>query len=598
MPTPTQHISQIFIELDGTNLDPQKYMPRLMSVEVDDSLYLPDMFSITLSDPGLEALNEDLFKPGKMVKISIEPQSDGESETQKVVLIEGEITAVEPELNPDDRTIVTARGYDKSHRMNRIRKTETYLNVSDSDLASRLAQRNGLQAQVTSTTPVYPYMLQANQTDWEFLLERAQRVGYRLFVEGSKLYFQPPPPSPPETKLEWGISLSHFRPRVTTVDQINEVIVRGWDPKAKTQIVGRASSPSSGLSNRKDNGSSGGAMSQQAHSVQGKQVVVDRPVYNQSEADKVAQSVLDRRATSFVQAEGMCGDPHVRAGTAIDVSSVGQRFGGKYLVTRALHRYTVKSYSVQFWVSGGEDTITGLLSKSAHDTARDGNNVSNKPTAGGVLTGLVTDNNDPESRGRVKVKLTSMGENIESFWLPLVSTNAGNTRGIAFLPEINDEVVVAFQNGDANHGYVLGMVWNGADPLPKPTGQLLSGRSVVRRVIRSRVGHEIVLVDFPITPEGIIIIDKTTNNFIKVMTQPDKIEIQCQSDIQVTSKTGNITVKADAGKVTIQAAQNIELNATAQVKIHGGAGVQITGAMIDVKADGITNVKGAMVNIN
>jgi phage protein D/phage baseplate assembly protein gpV len=599
---PTHHIAQIYIELDGTNLDPQQYMPRLISVEVDDSLYLPDMFSITLSDPGLEALNADLFKPGTMVKISMQQQSSGDDNPPKVVLMEGEITAVEPELNPNERTVITARGYDKSHRMHRIRRTETYLNVSDSDLASRLAQRSGLQAQVTSTTPVYPYIMQANQTDWEFLMERAQRIGYRLYVEGNKLYFQPPPPSPPETRLEWGINLSHFRPRVTTVDQVNEVVVRGWDPKKKAQIVGRATSPSGALSNRKDNGRTGGVLAQQAHSVQSKQVVVDRPVYTQAEADKVAQSVLDKRSSSFVQAEGTCGgDPNVRAGTAINVTSVGSRFGGKYLVTRAVHRYRHKEYSVHFWVSGGEDTITGILSKSSHDTAQDGTNPGAKPTARGITVGLVTDNNDPENRGRVKVKLTSLGENIESFWCPLVSTNAGNKRGIAFLPEVNDEVVVAFQNGDPNHGYVLGAVWNGSDALPKPTGQLLSGNQVVRRVIRSRVGHEIVIVDNPITPEGIIIIDKTTNNFIKVMTQPDKIEIQCQADIQVTSKTGNITatadtgnvtVKASAGKVTVQAMQDLELKSdTGKVTISGTAGV-------DINSPAIINIKGSMTNIN
>jgi phage protein D len=603
MPTPTQHISQIYIELDGTNLDPQKYMPRLISVEVDDSLYLPDMFSITLADPGLEALNADLFKPGTMVKISIQQQSDGTTRPPKVVLMEGEITAVEPELNPNDRTMVTARGYDKSHRMNRTRTTETYLNVSDSDLASRLAQRNGLQAQATSTTPVYPYIIQTNQTDWEFLMERAKRIGYRLYVEGNKLYFEPPPPSPPETELEWGISLSHFRPRVTTVDQVNEVTVRGWDPKTKKEIVGRATSPSGALATRSDNGATGGARAQQAHSIQGKQQVVNRPIYTQAEADKVAQSVLNRKATGFVQAEGTCGgNPNVRAGTAVNIKSVGARFGGKYLVTRALHRYRHKDYTTNFWISGGEDTITGILSKNGSDAAQDGNNSSAKASANGLMVGLVTDNQDPEDRGRVKVKFPQMGDTVESFWIQMVSHNAGNTRGVAFLPELNDEVVVGFLNGDPNFGYVLGAVWNGNDKLPQPAGMpkgpLLQGSQVVRRVIRSREGHEIVIIDKPVTPEGIMIIDKTTKNWIRVMTSPDKIEVQGQADITATSATGNIIAKANAGKVTVEAAQNVEIKATGRVTIEGTAGVEIKGATVDITGTGPTTVKGNPINLN
>ena len=337
--------------------------------------------------------------------------------------------------------------------------------------------------------------------------------------------------------------------------------------------------------------------------MQAKQQVVNRPIYTQAEADKVAQAVLNKKATSFVQAEGTCGgNPNVRAGTAVNIKSVGARFGGKYLVTRAFHRYRQKEYSTQFWISGGEDTITGILGKNGQDAAHDGNNSSSKATANGLMVGLVTDNKDPENRGRVKVKFPQMGDAIESFWIPLTTPNAGNKRGFAFLPELNDEVIVGFLNGDPNFGYVLGAVWNGSDKLPEPaglpSGPLLQGSQVVRRVIRSRVGHEIVIVDNPVTPEGIIIIDKTTKNWIKVLTSPDKIEVQGQADITATSATGNIVAKASAGKVTVEAAQNVEIKATGQVKIEGTAGVEIKGAMIDINASGITTVKGSVVNIN
>ncbi len=596
MPSGTVHLAQMYIDIDGSPLDRDTYMSRILSVEVDDSMFLPDMFTIVLSDPSLEALRADVFRLGSEIKIRIKapsPEEGGES-GEAVELMIGEITSIEPSLDPDQHSTLTIHGYDRSHKLHRIRKTETYLNVSDSDVVSRLAREGSLQADVTSTSPVYPYLMQANQTNWEFMLERAQRIGYRLYVENRTLYFKPPPASPTELPLNWGQEMSHFGARLTTADQVAEVTVRGWDPKAKAAIVGRKSSATSGVPIRKDNGNTGGASANSAHGVSGKQVVVDHPVFNQAEADKVAQAVLDQRSSAFVEAEAMAGgNPQLKAGVAVNVTGVGTRFGGKYLVTRALHRYTAREYSTRLWASSNSGSLTHLLGngKSPHSTNGAGKG-GLKPTETGIMVGLVSNLQDPDNMGRVKVKFPVLGDNVESFWCRLVTPMAGGGRGIAYFPEVGDEVAVMFQNGDPNHGYVLGGVWNGTDALPKPTGQLISGGKVVRRVIRSRVGHEIIIIDAPITPEGITIIDKTQNNYIKINTTDNKTEIQCQGDISVKSATGNITVKADAAKVTVQATQDIELKSdSGKVKITGTSGV-------DINSPAIINIKGSMVNLN
>ncbi|HMA35180.1 MAG TPA: hypothetical protein VKY74_11990, partial [Chloroflexia bacterium] len=174
MPKPTKHIAQFFIKLDGQQLAAE-YYDQLISVEVDDSLSLPDMFVITLRDRGMKALHDDVFKPGKKVQISVEPEApEGPDDTTpaKTVLMTGEITSIEPDLNDIDRATLVVRGYDKSHRLTRIRKTQTFTQVTDSDLASQIAAGAGLSPQVTSTSVVYPYVMQANQTDLEFLIER------------------------------------------------------------------------------------------------------------------------------------------------------------------------------------------------------------------------------------------------------------------------------------------------------------------------------------------------------------------------------------------------------------------------------------------
>src|SRR5215210_6077692 len=109
----TRHIAQVYIELNGQHINPEIMSKNLLSVEVDDSLYLPDMFSIHMFDPGIEILTADTFKLGATVKISIQK----EETNTKVELMEGEITAIEPDLNSVQRTTLVVRGYDRSHRM-------------------------------------------------------------------------------------------------------------------------------------------------------------------------------------------------------------------------------------------------------------------------------------------------------------------------------------------------------------------------------------------------------------------------------------------------------------------------------------------------
>src|SRR5438477_9543141 len=121
-----KHISQVYIKVNGQNM-PSKYYDSLMSVEVDDSLYLPDMFTIHVRDKGLAEQQEDFFKAGQTIEISIKQENSQE----KVKLMEGEITSVEPDSNGADRSTLQVRGYDRSHKLTRIRKTDTYKQVKD-----------------------------------------------------------------------------------------------------------------------------------------------------------------------------------------------------------------------------------------------------------------------------------------------------------------------------------------------------------------------------------------------------------------------------------------------------------------------------------
>ena len=153
-------------------------------------------------------LDEGPFDLTKTIEIKASDAND-----EKISLIKGEITALEPSFQEGMLAQLVVRGYDKSHRLYRETRSQAYLNKKDFDLASEIAQNAGLQAQVDTTSTVYDHIFQHNQTDLEFLMERAWRIGYECFVSDGKLHFRKPPSGSAALKLTWGQELLSFQPR-------------------------------------------------------------------------------------------------------------------------------------------------------------------------------------------------------------------------------------------------------------------------------------------------------------------------------------------------------------------------------------------------
>lgn len=194
----------------------------------------------------------------------------------------------------------------------------------------------------------------------------------------------------------------------------------------------------------------------------------------------------------------------------------------------------------------------------------------------GVVIGVVTNNEDPEGLGRVKVKFPWLSDEDESDWARIATLMAGNERGMYFLPEVEDEVLVAFEQGDVRFPYVIGALWNGKD---KPPATNEDGKNNLR-VIKSRSGHVIRLND-EAGKETIEIIDKTEANSIVFDAANNTIAITADGDITLSASQGTIKLEG----------QNIELKSSADTKIESGAGMNL-------KASGTMNHKGQTINLN
>jgi len=153
---------------------------------------------------------------------------------------------------------------------------------------------------------------------------------------------------------------------------------------------------------------------------------------------------------------------------------------------------------------------------------------------------------------------------------------AGKDRGAYFLPEVDDEVLVAFEHGHVDHPYVLGCLWNGQDTAPENNNDGENNH----RTIKSRSGHVVRLNDAA-GSETIEIIDKSEKNKIVINTAENSITIEAKSDIKIKSAMGKLTMEANG----------------IEIKSNAGVTVQATLSM-DLKANAQVTVKGATINLN
>lgn len=201
----------------------------------------------------------------------------------------------------------------------------------------------------------------------------------------------------------------------------------------------------------------------------------------------------------------------------------------------------------------------------------------------GVVIGVVTANEDPENLHRVRVRFPWRDDSEdESYWARIATSMAGPDRGTYFLPEIDDEVLVAFDHGDIHHPYIIGALWNGIDQ-PPATNE--GGKNNIRK-IKSRSGHEIIFND-------------------DAEASQEKIEIHSKAghkillDDSAGSEKIEITDRTRSNTVVIDSTQNaISIRSTTKLSIESTMVEIKSSGMMNIEATGNLTLKGALVMIN
>ena len=568
---------QARVEVDGQPIEVDKE-PLLEQVVVDEHLHLPSMFQLAFRDLERTVLKDSNIRIGS--KIVIRGSALGEAVPQP--LITAEVTALEADYDTlGARALV--RGYDPAHRFQRGRRTHTYRNVTDSDLARTVAQRAGVEIDtIDDSTATYAHVSQSNVSDWEFLKGRALEAGFEMgFREGRFFFGRPRQASegPAEgdfssqdpLQLVMGQDLLEFRPRITSAEQVETVEVRGWDPQRKEKVV--ANAPASASSAQLSVTPAELAAQFDAAPF----VAVDRPLSDQASVDATARAAAEQVGSSFAEAFGVArGNPRIRPGVPFSISVVAEDFCGRYTPSSTRHVFDKEGYRTEFTVSGRQERSLLGLAMGGSAGSRLGGGAA--PIHGAVVA-IVTDNDDPEELGRVKLAFPWLSDDYESDWARVVQLGAGPDSGAVFLPEVHDEVLVSFEFGDMRRPYVVGGLYNGVDR-PRLGDGLFDNGKVRRRGFVSRQGHRFVMFD------------DSGKSGIALLTSDDKLKIALKetgSEVHVYGD-GRIVIESTQG-LEIKCRQDINIEAEGQLTIKGQRGLK-------VESNGVVDVDGSIIQLN
>ncbi|MFJ7956502.1 VgrG-related protein [Streptomyces sp. NPDC096319] len=573
---------------------PPVWAAQLVSCVVDENVGLPDTALLTFRDPDHEFLRTTGITIGTPLKVSVVTVKGQARER----LFNGEVVALEIDR---DRTgsFTVVRAYSKAHRLQRGRKVVAFRNMTAAAIVRKVAAGAGLAVGRVEAAPVtYKQLSQANVSDWEFLQYLAGESGAQVRVDdrGVLQFTKPekasgaPAPSTSATRspmvLEYGRNLLALRASLSAGDGAAKVRVRGWDTTTKRPL--KAEKPAV-VSDTVVPG-----LRPQTAAAFGAPVVTvaDTPYRTQAETAAVADATAAQISAGFGELEALAeGNPMLRAGRPIALGNAGPAFSGKYTATAVQHVLEPHGgYRTTVWVSSSPDrSLTGLVTGA--------NAPGRGPRMPGLAIGIVTDVREPNGsqRGAVRLRFPWLDDSYVTDWVRTVQWGGRGGGGVVS-PEVNDEVLVGFEQGLLDSPYVIGGLYNGVDQ-PSPHDVPLIDRSsgkVNRRSVVSRSGHRVELLDARAPgPSG-----------LRLVTGDERLEVRMddrRDRIVLTVFAGKnrplSSVRLDRDGISLDAPNGtVKVNGR-QVDISGAVGVSVDGRSVKVSGKTDVTVDGGLLAV-
>jgi phage protein D len=560
------------VTVGGTALKPAQAR-LLRAVVVDAAVNLPAIATVELDDPA----GAVLAAAGATVGATLSVAYDG------TTLFTGDVTGLESRYDGTGQVAVVV-GYDAAHRLQRHHATTAYPNQTYADIFGAVAGAAGVPVGTLDVPgTALPYRARVAEDGWSFALRLAAEVDRDVVVRDGKLCVVPrePASSAPDAStltaddpraLHVGDDrVLRLRVAISGNGQVTTTTVRGWDPTTKKEVVATASPPETSPGAQP----AGAAPATTAGALGAAEVTIPGPGVATSDlATALAESAASRAGARIAEVEAeVLGTPSLSPGVTFGVGGTGAALDGRYTATAVRHVFD--------WELGYRTHVrAGDGHAAVHHAPRD--------PAHGVVPAVVVDNNDEDGRlGRVKVRFDWLDATYVSDWLRVVQPGASAGAGFQVVPEVGDEVLVAFSDG-MRAPYVLGALFNGVDAPKVDWPEIVAGGKVVRRVFTSRTGHRLTFVDEDGEKGSVTIATGDASASIELTQGQAGITVTSTHDVAVTA-TGKVAVTAD-GDVTVTSKQAVSVTATNDLTLKA--------AKVTVKADGELALEGTKVTVN
>jgi Rhs element Vgr protein len=524
------------------------------------------------------------------------------------------VKAVKSDLSNEDTIVLLGSSPDFllcDHRGCRSFENKTLSQIVSDVLKPYPRDVLNVQINPSYTEPI-PYCVQYRENSFEFLQRLAARYGEWMYYNGKELVFGSPSTETEDlvlgkdlNTLDFSIKMKAPAFKYVTYDYLNANIVQTrTDPntgKNQQNELGKYTFEQSGKRFNSDviqyyphiNAKDEGYLKAQERAVE-------------VEASAIALGMSGIEATG----ENMSLKPGKKINViALKSERTGEINYGKYLVTTVEHYCNnLMNYENRFTAVPADATIPAFANPEAVPRSE-------------PQSAIVKDNKDPEKLGRVRVNFFWQAGNQMSPWIRAVNPYSANERGFYFIPEIEDEVLVGFESGDAEKPYIIGSLYHGKNkphntwPNNNNSFKGIVTKSKLRiefddekkiTTIDTPAGNKIVVSD---NEKSILLNDQNKN---KVELSPDGIVLESMKDIKITSQS-NIKIEGTSG-IEISSPADIKVEGTSGIKISSTADVKVDGLNINQTADisfvakanasaelsasGQTTVKGATVMIN
>jgi Rhs element Vgr protein len=517
--------------------------------------------------------NQDLLIPGKEIEIKAGYHSDDETIFKGIIIKHNlKIRA--------NQSFLIIECKDKAVKLTVGRKSKYYYDSNDSGILEEIIDTYGLEKEIESTNVDHKELVQYNVSDWDFCLTRAQANGKVCVVDDGKITIQKPKFEEDEIEtVSFGATLLDFDAEIDARNQVSKVTSYAWDFAGQELLEIEADNPTVNLNGNISSDDLAAVVNLDNLELKSGGGTPDVELQEWADAKSLFNRLAQIRGKVKFQ-----GIPAVKPNTVIKLEGVGDRFNGKVYISAVRHQITEGNWTT--------DAQFGMNPKWFSETV----DINDAPASGlvaavnGLQIGIVTQlESDPDGEDRIMVKLPIVNNEDQGIWARVSTLDAGENRGSFFRPEIGDEVILGFINGNPKDAIVLGMMNSSAKPAPitaaddnhekgfvtRSEMKVIFNDDEVSMTLETPNGNKMVISD----ADGGIKLEDENGNFIEMNSDGITIE----SATAINCKSGTNT--------TIESGTSLDIKAGTQLKAEGAAGAEVSTSAIAV-------LKGSLVQIN